>query len=42
MLAGLNRANLVPVQLGLSLDTGKLARSVGAYARLALQSRVYP
>jgi len=30
------------VQLGISMKTGKLARSVGAYAKLALQSRVYP
>lgn len=35
-------ANLARVQLGVSVDTGKLARSVGLYARLGLQSRVYP
>jgi hypothetical protein len=37
-----NLANVAKVQIGLSVDTGKLARSVGVYARLALQSRVYP
>ncbi len=37
-----NLANLGRVQLGVSVDTGRLARSVGAYLRLGLQSRFYP